>query len=127
MLTLWCLFGSPLMIGGELTKLDKDTLALLTNQEVLDMLTPECKPGQLALDEEKAIWSACNENSGAVYVALFNLKDEAAEVTADLAKSNVSARAVWKELWTGEKRSVRGSVLAVPLPEHGCAVFGSQR
>ena len=47
MLTLWCLFGSPLMLGCELTKLDDATLALLTNRDVLSMLTPDCKPHQV--------------------------------------------------------------------------------
>ena len=42
MMTLWCLFGSPLMIGAELTKLDEWTLGLLTNKKVLSMLTPDC-------------------------------------------------------------------------------------
>ena len=32
MVTLWCLFGSPLMLGAELTKLDEWTLSLLTNR-----------------------------------------------------------------------------------------------
>ena len=53
MLTLWCLFGSPLMLGCELTKLDDATLALLTNRDVLSMLTPDCKPHQVCLDDEK--------------------------------------------------------------------------
>ena len=35
MMTLWCLFGSPLMIGAELTLLDEATLSLLTNDELL--------------------------------------------------------------------------------------------
>lgn len=53
MLTLWCLFGSPLMLGCELTKLDDATLALLTNRDILSMLTPDCKPHQICLDDEK--------------------------------------------------------------------------
>jgi len=35
MLTLWCIFRSPLMMGGELTDNDTFTLELLTNPEVL--------------------------------------------------------------------------------------------
>ena len=33
MMTLWCLFGSPLMLGAEMTKLDDFTLSLLTNKK----------------------------------------------------------------------------------------------
>lgn len=83
MMTLWCLFGSPLMLGAEMTKLDDWTLSLLTNKKVLAMLTPDCRPRQLALDEEKAIWTACNSGTGETYLALFNLSEEEASVTAD--------------------------------------------
>ena len=78
MMTLWCLFGSPLMLGAELTKLDEWTLSLLTNREVLRMLTPECKPTQLCLDDRKAVWKAeyiVEENhtkKSVKYAALFN-------------------------------------------------------
>lgn len=68
MLTLWCLFGSPLMVGAELTKLDDWTLSLLTNQEVLAMLTPDCRPRQLCRDEEKAVWTAENAKQGTRYI-----------------------------------------------------------
>ena len=39
MMTLWCIFRSPLMIGAELTKLDQQTLDLLTNDEVLHLIS----------------------------------------------------------------------------------------
>ena len=34
MMTLWCMFRSPLMIGAELTQMDDFTLSLLTNKEL---------------------------------------------------------------------------------------------
>ena len=79
MMTLWCLFGSPLMLGAELTKLDEETLALLTNQEILNMLNPAYCPHQICRDEEKAIWTACSDSAmdaeSPVYLALFNLSE----------------------------------------------------
>ena len=38
MMTLWCIFRSPLILGAKMTKLDDWTLSLLTNQRVLDLL-----------------------------------------------------------------------------------------
>lgn len=38
MMTLWCIFQSPLMLGAELTKLDEETLSLLCNKKVLALL-----------------------------------------------------------------------------------------
>lgn len=125
MMTLWCIFGSPLMIGAELTKLDNDTLKLLTNKRVLKMLTPECKPRQYMLDADKAVWTARNDNSGEIYVALFNLRDEAAEVTLNLERAEISVNVPWTELWTGEERNASETVITADLPAHGCSVFMS--
>lgn len=123
MMTLWCLFGSPLMIGAELTKLDERTLELLTNRRVLAMLTPECKPWQLCLDDKKAIWRAGNEKTGAKYVALFNLSEEESEMTVSLAEAEMEADACLTELWTGERATVAQGVLHANIPAHGCAVY----
>jgi len=37
LMTLWCIFPSPLMLGGDLTRADAWTESLLTNREVLDV------------------------------------------------------------------------------------------
>ena len=37
MLTLWSIFRSPLIIGGEMTKFDDFTMSLLTNEGILKM------------------------------------------------------------------------------------------
>ena len=38
MMNLWCIFRSPLMIGGEMTKFDDFTMSLLTNERLIEML-----------------------------------------------------------------------------------------
>ena len=47
MMTLWCMFRSPLMIGAELTKMDDFTLSLLTNKELLVLLSEDFRGEQL--------------------------------------------------------------------------------
>lgn len=126
MMTLWCLFGSPLMIGAELTKLDADTMALLTNREVLKMLTPHCRPRQLCLDEKKAVWKAVNDRDGSKYIALFNLSDEESELSAELCSADLDSADGLRELWTGEIPSVTEGVLHAVVPAHGCVVYGRE-
>ncbi len=124
MLTLWCLFGSPLMIGGELTKMDDRRMKLLTNREVLAMLTPECKPWQICRDEQKAIWKATNEKTGQKYVALFNLGEEEKVLSVELQAAGVDESSKLTELWTGAAAEVSDGKLQLSIPAHGCAVFG---
>lgn len=130
MMTLWCLFGSPLMLGAELTKLDDWTYSLLTNRRVLEMLDPECRPGQLRLDDRSAVWKACALQEQTVYLALFNLGDEKAEISAELdceTLKELDGRTRLEELWTGAERELEGGALTAVLPAHGCAVYGTMR
>ncbi len=127
MLTLWCLFGSPLMLGAEMTRLDDWTLSLLTNRDILDMLSPDCKARQLVLNETQAVWTARHVKTGASYLALFNLTDQDQTLTAEW---ETDAPAVpWTELWTRETRiplpaSAEGYArLEVSLAPHACRIY----
>ena len=65
MMTLWCMFRSPLMIGAELTKLDERTLSLLTNEKLLSLLKDGNRGTQILRNEEMAVWKNENEKTGA--------------------------------------------------------------
>jgi hypothetical protein len=124
MMTLWCLFGSPLMLGAELTKLDEETLSLITNRRILNMLTPDCRPRQLCRDDAKAIWRADNEKSGEHYVALLNLSDGEAEVSVSADSLEIGQSKVkLTEGWSGKELELSGDKLSAVLPAHGCAVY----
>lgn len=123
MMTLWCIFGSPLMLGAEMTKLDEWTLSLLTNNEVLAMLTPDCKPTQICRDNKKAIWKAYNAKENTRYVALFNLQDCEAEVAVALEDADLQSNVILKELWSGEEVLTLGEALSAMIPAHGCVVY----
>ena len=125
MMTLWCVFGSPLMMGGELTMLDEQTTSLLTNRELLSLLDPTRTRRQLARDDDHAVWM--NAKGGSVYLALFNFKNEEAEVCADLSDipeitSVTGDIFAMTELWTGEQLS--GCLqMKVQVPAHGCRIY----
>ncbi len=122
MMTLWCLFGSPLMIGAELTRLDDWTLSLLTNREVLAMLPPECRPRQIERSEETAVWTAENAKTKDRYAALFNLSESFNAVSTSLKDLGMEfSRGV--ELWTGAEAIIKDGCLISQLPPHACAVY----
>ncbi len=133
LMTLWCIFGSPLMLGAEMTKLDDWTLSLLTNRDILAMRTPDCRPRQLFRTADEAAWTAFNEKTGEMYVAVFNLSDK--EQTADacdpalyeaagaVAPCSADEAPVYTELWTGREYPS----LSAALPPHGCCAFRVSR
>ncbi|MDE7218797.1 MAG: glycoside hydrolase family 27 protein [Oscillospiraceae bacterium] len=124
MMTLWCIFGSPLMLGAELTKLDEWTLSLLTNREVLALLDPERKRRQVCRDGEQAVWVSVDPADGSVCAAVFNLSGEEREVAVELEKLGVHAESgSARELWTGEEARWENGVLQVRTAPHGCKLL----
>lgn len=75
MMTLWCMFRSPLMIGAELTKMDDFTLSLLTNKELLVLLSEDFRGEQLRRSDGEADWKNTSTKTGMITAALFNLSD----------------------------------------------------
>ncbi len=124
LMTLWCLFGSPLMLGGNMTELNAETLHLLTNPRILALCSPECLPHQICRDDAKAIWQADNMNKGEHYIALFNLSEkiQTIDVTLqDLGYYTTSARLT--ESWTGNLAASRRGKIAAKLKPHACVVY----
>lgn len=124
MMTLWCLFGSPLMLGAEMTKLDDFTLSLLTNKKVLAMLTPDCKPKQISLDDTQAIWFASNNKTNKKYVALFNLSDEIANISVNLEELDIlKTEVTLTDLWTNNSSKNINKIISKELAPHASAVY----
>lgn len=124
MITLWCLFGSPLMLGCELTKLDDWTLSLITNENLLALLTPDCKPKQIHLDDTKAIWLATNNKINKKYVALFNLSDDASNVSVNLEELDLHNLEVkLTDLWTNETSKSINKIISKKLAPHKSIVY----
>ena len=123
MMTLWCVFGSPLMLGADLTALDERTASLLTNRRVLDLLDPTRQRCQVRRTGEEAVW-ASRSPEGCLCAALFNLSDRERTVSVSLEELGVPSGTVpAEELWTGERFSAADGALTAKLPAHGCALL----
>jgi len=109
MMSLWCIFGSPLMLGAELTKLDIWTKGLIQKEELLRLLRGDFVSKQVCRDSRCCIWVAYDGKTQERYIALFNLQDEEMEIAADLQKAEEMApegcwqeAGDWKEIWSCE-------------------------
>jgi alpha-galactosidase len=71
-MTLWCIARSPLILGADMTQLDKLTLNLLTNPEVLQVNQASSGNRQLSRKDDLIVWTANVPQSRDRYVALFN-------------------------------------------------------
>jgi hypothetical protein len=125
MMSLWCIFGSPLMLGAEMTMLDEWTLSLLQNEELLRLENGRFVSRQVLRDKEKCVWAALDPESGEHFVALFNLLDKPQDIFIspdDCSTPFPGATFIadsYREIWSGEASSkLQGTVAP-----HGVLLF----
>jgi alpha-galactosidase len=127
MMTLWSIFRSPLMFGGDLPSNDAATLALITNREVIDVDQFSRGGHEVYRSANTIAWLADapthNPAANVHYVAVFNIGDDAQKV--DLAFKDVglpSGKASLLELWTRAPVAPTDRI-AVQLAAHASALY----
>ncbi|MFF4486721.1 alpha-galactosidase D [Streptomyces sp. NPDC001544] len=121
--TLWAIAKSPLYTGDDLTRLDDYGLELLTNREVIAVDqdgTPPARP--VTPSDPRQVWAAKNPD-GTRTVALFNLADAPAAVTADFSSLGFTGRAAVRDLWRHEDLGTYKNRITEALPAHGSRLF----
>lgn len=125
MMTLWSIFRSPLMIGGEMTGFDEFTMSLITNTEILAMHCNARNAHQVWRREidgnEYILWTASNAEGGR-YLAVFNAGEKDAEVEISLAEAEIYDKVKAKELWSGEEVSDVDTIKA-EISSHSATVY----
>jgi len=74
-MTLWSIFRSPLIFGGDLPSNDAATTALITNEEVLEVDQHSKGGREVQGQMDIRVWVASGAKPGEYYVAVFNLTD----------------------------------------------------
>lgn len=122
MMTLWTMFRSPLMFGGELRDNDEWTLSLLTNRDVLAMHRESSNARQVYRDGSRIVWAADGPR-GEVYAALFNVGEAPERVSVALSDLGLARAVHGRELWTGLETGLLAERLSADVPPHGAALF----
>ncbi|MCR4923857.1 MAG: glycoside hydrolase family 27 protein, partial [Lachnospiraceae bacterium] len=104
MMTLWSIFRSPLMIGGEMTRFDDFTMGLISNEDILEMHRNSRHSHQVFRrtlnGTEIILWNAVSANGGS-YFALFNVGEKDADLEIELSELEIYLPLDAKELWSG--------------------------
>ncbi|MEU1529289.1 alpha-galactosidase D [Streptomyces fagopyri] len=122
-MTLWAINKSPLFTGDDLTRLDSYGVSLLTNKEVIAVDqndSPVARPVTPVGDQQ--VWGAKNSD-GSYTVALFNLGDAPASVTADWAAFGFTGNASVRDLWNKSNLGTHKNRITEALPAHGSRLF----
>lgn len=123
LMTLWCIFRSPLMFGGNLPDNDAFTLSLLTNKDVLDVLNKSSNNKPFVNDEKYAVWMADQTGTKAKYVAVFNKADTDTSLPIDLKEMGILSPVTIKDLWSGKILGNFTSPFMITINRHGARLF----
>ena len=118
--SLWALVAAPLIFSGDITRLDDFTLALLTNDEIIDVdQDPLGKPGRrVAKSGDLEVWVREMED-GSKAVGLFNRSEGLAEVAALWADIGVQGGQVVRDLWRQKDLGVHKDSFTAYVARHG--------
>ncbi|MGY3814469.1 glycoside hydrolase family 27 protein [Globicatella sulfidifaciens] len=84
MMSLWSIFGSPLMFGGILPDIDEFTYSLITNEEVLEMHRTVLKRKEIYCQDELIVWEALSEKNK--YYGIFNLSEKSRKIPTKIVE-----------------------------------------
>ncbi len=124
LMSLFTIFRSPLMFGGDLPSNDEFTLSLLTNEEVLRMHRDGTAVRQIFQEDGKVAITSRNSKTEEVYLAIFNIDDDnAQEISVNLKDLGLNGDCKVTELWSGEEIGVFSNDFAQTIQPHASGLY----
>jgi len=119
-MSLWAILAAPLLAGNDLTHMSPQTLALLTNREVIAIdQDPAGKQGdRFSAEGPMEIW-ARNLADGSKVVGLFNRQDHPLALQADFQALGFSGPVHVRDVWEARDLGSMSAPYKVRVPGHG--------
>jgi hypothetical protein len=122
-MTLWCMFNSPLMMGGDMPENTDFVKQLLTNKDVLDIDQHGINSRQLYRKENAVVWVSQMPGTDSWNVAFFNLGDESQEISIDFSALGIKGNWQVKDLWQQTSAGGAKNSFKQRINPHGTALF----
>jgi alpha-galactosidase len=123
-MSLWAMLAAPLLAGNDLRSMTKETLAILTNREVIavdqDRLGKQGSRAWKSGDFE--IWTR-DLSGGAKAVAVFNRAKDEVNVTIKWADLGITKKKTVRDLWLHQNVAANGPEHAATVAGHGVLMF----
>lgn len=123
MMSLWAIFRSPLMFGGDMTFNDEFTLSLMQNKDIINVNQNSHSGREVYRKGDVTVWAA-NGSDGEYYVAQFNLGEELEKEVTPLSFAGIEKKAAGKNVWNGEDADINeNNELISQIPPHGVRMY----
>lgn len=126
MMSLFAIFRSPLMFGGNLPDNDEFTLSLITNKAVLEVNQHSANNRQLFKNDDLIAWTADDPKSGDKYLAVFNATDQeqvSEKIVVKLEQIGIKGTCVVKDLWTNKIVGDFNGEFAPVIKRHAAGLY----
>ncbi len=123
-MSLWCLLAAPLLAGNDLTKMTPETIALLTNPEVVavDQDPAGMQGYRVSQEGPLEVWvKPLADRSRAV--GLFNRGESPAEVRVHFRDIEMGDSAQVRDLWARQDLGTCQVEYATQVPSHGAVLI----
>ena len=129
LMSLWSIFRSPLMFGGDLPSNDDFTLSLITNDEVLAVNQNSMNNKELFNRQGHIAWIADVPNTGEKYLALFNTHDpgdgkaKTEPIKVTFKEIGLTGSCLVRDLWAKRDLGVFTDEFTAQIPFHGAGLY----
>lgn len=118
LMTLWCIFRSPLMFGGDLPQTDEFTMNLITNKNAIEVNQHSKDNKEIFKSENIIIWKAMHKDNTKEYIAIFNIGD------TDIQNNNfsefISCPKTLTDIWNNKEIT---NISDISIPSHGAILL----
>ncbi len=124
-MSLWAILAAPLLAGNDLTKMSPDTIALLTNREVLAInQDPAGQQGDRVWSEGPAleIWARPLAD-GSKAVGLFNRETIPMQMTVKFPQIGFDGRVKLHDIWSAKDLGAMENAYFTTVPPHGVVLL----
>jgi alpha-galactosidase len=130
LMTLWSVFKSPLMFGGDLPGNDEFTLRLLTNREVLEVNQQSVNNKQLFRNDDTIALVADDPKTGDKFLALFNADDplipeitDSIRIRVKMEQLGLAGPCKIRDLWNHQDLGDFQDEFAPFIRNHGAGIY----
>src|SRR5215469_10287542 len=122
-MSLWSLMASPLIFSGDMARLDKFTLNVLCNAEVIAVdQDPLGKQGKILRQSDNEFVLVKQLEDGSQAVGLFNLGEQPARLAVSWSELGLAGRQRARDLWRQKDLGNFKNKFQAEVPRHGVAL-----
>ncbi|MES2774990.1 MAG: glycoside hydrolase family 27 protein [Bacteroidota bacterium] len=122
--SMWCMMNSPLLAGNDLRNMSPETIAILSNKELIainqDIAFVQAQ--RVLKEGDIEVWVKRLGNGKKQAIAIMNRGDKEQAFTVSAAKMGIRKKATLRDLWLNKGLGKIGKGRTFTIPKHGIVV-----